>query len=375
MIAAPLSTTASPIRPWTASRRWPSRNAAAIPATVDARGGADEPPVDERDTRRPAARATAGAANGQRRRPSSGSTRSAAAGTANHGDGRVASSPQGDLERARERRDDDQQVESVAARERPEAAHAAERTARARAPPPTKVRDEIGRWAERRTRPAGDDARGRPVRSVGAIDPTDREDGPRWHIAAPLPTAHRAAAAPVGVSDLPQYSLAEDRCRLGRGGAADGVPGLGGSRPGSPTASTARAPLAQALLLCLTAGLIWQFVLVVVLVAREQRSLRWSRVRPALWLQAPRSPRTGRRGGRLWLLLIPLLVGFAAEEFVPQIQQAAAGHDLPAFLDSHAGHVFLSRRLGLVRRHRRAGRLQHRARRGAPVPRACSCRA
>src|SRR6476620_9854865 len=33
--------------------------------------------------------------------------------------------------------------------------------------------------------------------------------------------------------------------------------------------------LPKALLLTLTAGLIWQFVIVVALVAREQRSLRW----------------------------------------------------------------------------------------------------
>ena len=44
--------------------------------------------------------------------------------------------------------------------------------------------------------------------------------------------------------------------------------------------------LAKALVLTLTVGLIWQFVLTMLLVAREQRTLRWSVVRDALWLRA-----------------------------------------------------------------------------------------
>ena len=42
------------------------------------------------------------------------------------------------------------------------------------------------------------------------------------------------------------------------------------------------APLVQALIITLTVGLIWQFVLVVGLVYREQRTLRWSVVREVL---------------------------------------------------------------------------------------------
>src|SRR5829696_4427649 len=38
----------------------------------------------------------------------------------------------------------------------------------------------------------------------------------------------------------------------------------------------ANVPLVKALLICLTLGLIWQFVLVAVLVRREQRTLQWS---------------------------------------------------------------------------------------------------
>lgn len=42
-------------------------------------------------------------------------------------------------------------------------------------------------------------------------------------------------------------------------------------------------PLIQSLLVCLTAGLVWQFLLVLIVVRREIGALRWSRVRDALW--------------------------------------------------------------------------------------------
>ena len=55
-------------------------------------------------------------------------------------------------------------------------------------------------------------------------------------------------------------------------------------------------PLAQALLICITAGLVWQFVLVLILTRRELGGLQWSRVREALWLRPPKDPKTGRLG-------------------------------------------------------------------------------
>src|ERR671933_1068148 len=75
-------------------------------------------------------------------------------------------------------------------------------------------------------------------------------------------------------------------------------------------------PMAKALLACLTIGLIWQFVFVAVLVYREQRTLRWSTIREALWLRAPRSSRSGRTGGRVWLVFIPLTPAFWGEELL-----------------------------------------------------------
>lgn len=100
-------------------------------------------------------------------------------------------------------------------------------------------------------------------------------------------------------------------------------------------------PMAKALLPAMTAGLVWQFVLVAILVWREQRSLRWPVVRDALWLRSPRSPRSGRVGGRVWLVLIPLTVLFAAEGLLPNLFAPPASHDFAAFLGSDAGQSFL----------------------------------
>jgi membrane protease YdiL (CAAX protease family) len=99
-------------------------------------------------------------------------------------------------------------------------------------------------------------------------------------------------------------------------------------------------PLAKALIVSLTLGLIWQFVLVVILVVREQRTFRWSTIREALWLRSPRSPRSGRIGGRVWLILIPLIVAFGVEELIPTLPHADS-RDLGAFLGSDAGQAFM----------------------------------
>jgi membrane protease YdiL (CAAX protease family) len=99
-------------------------------------------------------------------------------------------------------------------------------------------------------------------------------------------------------------------------------------------------PMAKALVICLTAGLIWQFVLVLILVRREQGTLRWPIVREALWLRSPRDPNSGRRGGRVWLILIPLIVAFyLAHVLIPPLG-APENRDLGEFLSSDAGKSF-----------------------------------
>jgi CAAX protease family protein len=97
-------------------------------------------------------------------------------------------------------------------------------------------------------------------------------------------------------------------------------------------------PFAEALLICITAGLIWQFVLVLILLRRELGGLQWSRVREALWLLRPRDPKSGRVGGRVWLWVVPFVMLFALEAAVaipgPSVR------DFGDFVDSNRGEDF-----------------------------------
>ena len=98
----------------------------------------------------------------------------------------------------------------------------------------------------------------------------------------------------------------------------------------------------KALLLCITAGLIWQFVLTLILVRREQGTLRWSRVRDALWLLSPRDPRSGRVGGMIWLWVLPFILLFALWEAFGINISGPASRDLTLFLPSAGGQEFFS---------------------------------
>jgi uncharacterized protein len=105
-------------------------------------------------------------------------------------------------------------------------------------------------------------------------------------------------------------------------------------------------PMAKALFVSLTIGLVWQFVLVMGLVRREQGTLRFATIREALWLRSPRSPRSGRVGGRVWLVLIPLIVAFAAtNELVPALG-APENREFVALVESDAGKAFLDGAFG-----------------------------
>src|ERR671918_2228497 len=98
-------------------------------------------------------------------------------------------------------------------------------------------------------------------------------------------------------------------------------------------------PLAQSLLILLTAGLVWQFVLVLILVRRELGGLQWSRVRDALWLRPPRDPKTGRVGGKVWWWALLFVFLFALWQTVPGIS-GPSPRDFAEFLDSDRGEEF-----------------------------------
>jgi uncharacterized protein len=101
------------------------------------------------------------------------------------------------------------------------------------------------------------------------------------------------------------------------------------------------------LVAALTAGLIWQFVLVMLIVGREQHSLRWAVLRRVLWLERPAGP-GGQRGGRLWLWLIPCVLGFAALTMIPAGPLAGpVNRNFGSFLGSAAGKAAFRGNWGL----------------------------
>ena len=61
----------------------------------------------------------------------------------------------------------------------------------------------------------------------------------------------------------------------------------------------------------LTLGLIWLFVLSMIIVRQEEGDLGWATVKRRLRLNAPRDPKTGEQRHRLWLWVVPALIGIA----------------------------------------------------------------
>src|SRR3954451_20371135 len=98
-------------------------------------------------------------------------------------------------------------------------------------------------------------------------------------------------------------------------------------------------PLAKSLLILLTLGLIWQFVLVLILMRRELGTLEWSRLRDALWLRSPRDPKTGRDGLKVWWWLLLFVFIFALEQAAPSVSGPRV-RDFGDFVSSDAGKNF-----------------------------------
>ncbi|MFJ8745212.1 lysostaphin resistance A-like protein [Embleya sp. NPDC127516] len=98
---------------------------------------------------------------------------------------------------------------------------------------------------------------------------------------------------------------------------------------------------ATVLIAALTCGLVWQTILVLGLVAREQASLRWSVLRDALWLRAPSDDR-GRRGGGLWWWVAVFALGFLLVQLVPTGLSEPSDRSLGAFLESTEGQDYVS---------------------------------
>jgi uncharacterized protein len=144
-------------------------------------------------------------------------------------------------------------------------------------------------------------------------DKADRYEAVRQYSLAQILGVWAAAAIPMGILAWVVAPWLSDR--------------LGGDEP-----------LAEALLILITAGLVWQFVLVLILIRRELGGLQWPRVRDALWLRAPRDPTSGRVGGRVWLWVLPFVLLFALEAVV--VIPGPSVRDFGDFVDSDAGEEF-----------------------------------
>jgi membrane protease YdiL (CAAX protease family) len=59
----------------------------------------------------------------------------------------------------------------------------------------------------------------------------------------------------------------------------------------------------------LTTGLIWLFILSMIIVWKEEGDLRWATIQRRLRLNAPQDPTTGETRRRLWLWVIPFIIG------------------------------------------------------------------
>jgi membrane protease YdiL (CAAX protease family) len=76
-----------------------------------------------------------------------------------------------------------------------------------------------------------------------------------------------------------------------------------------------------------------------ILIRQELGGLHWSRVRDALWLRAPRDPKSGRVGGRVWWWALLFVVLFGLWAMVPAIPGPSV-RDFGDFLGSDRGEDF-----------------------------------
>ena len=106
------------------------------------------------------------------------------------------------------------------------------------------------------------------------------------------------------IASIPQYSVSKILLIW----AAAAIPmGILGWVVAPALAGITQTP-ALVWLAVLTVGLVWQFILVMILLYQEAGNLRWSTIRSRLWLTTPRSPRTGTSRARLWWWLVPLIL-------------------------------------------------------------------
>lgn len=81
--------------------------------------------------------------------------------------------------------------------------------------------------------------------------------------------------------------------------------------------------------LLIIAGMVWQFILSMLIMYRELGTLRWSAIRQRTWLQTPRDPKTDQPNRKLFWWLIP-----------PLLYNALVGIALAGYLDAPMAWLF-----------------------------------
>jgi CAAX amino terminal protease family. len=90
----------------------------------------------------------------------------------------------------------------------------------------------------------------------------------------------------------------------------------------------------------LTIGLVWLFVLSLMIVRKEEGDLHWATVKRRLRLNTPRDPKSGEPQRRLWLWVIPFVIAIVVCEMVlvPIVQKIWVS--LLPFLAEPPGYSF-----------------------------------
>ena len=90
----------------------------------------------------------------------------------------------------------------------------------------------------------------------------------------------------------------------------------------------------------LTCGLIWLFVLSLIIVRQEEGDLRWTTVKRRLRLNAPRDPGTGGTRRSLWLWVLPFLVASVVWDVALKSPVSDLSSSILSFLAEPPNHGF-----------------------------------
>ena len=93
-------------------------------------------------------------------------------------------------------------------------------------------------------------------------------------------------------------------------------------------------------LVLLALGLVWLFVLSMIIVRREEGDLRWATLKRRLRLNTTRDPATGQPRAKLWLWVLPFLVAVAVVELVLNTPIENAWVSVFPFLAEPQGYSF-----------------------------------